>query len=369
MQCLGLIWNLLSGSALGQNPKKEAAMPKKVFWIGGWFVGFFAFLLHPVCAQDFYKGKRINLIVSYAAGGLYDAHARLLARHLGKHIRGKPSFVVQNMPGAGGIVATNYLYNVAKRDGQTIGTVFRNLALDQALREVKGEKVLYNASQFGWIASTSQETSACIARHDTPFKTIKDLIGSSRPLIAGGSGPGADTDDFPKLANATLGTNFRLISGFPGAAGIYPAMERGEVENMCGTWSAHRALRPDWFRDKFVNVVVYMSVERNPELDGMGVPWVFDLIKDKKARILWETRLIPNVMAWPFFTTPGVSPELLGQLRKSFTAAMKDPAYLAEAKKMMLEIDPVSGEEVENVVKRIFTVPKDLLVDLARILD
>ena len=344
-------------------------MSRKTFWTGGLCIGFLALLLNPVFAQDFYKGKRINLIVSYAAGGLYDSHARLIARHLGKHIPGKPSFVVQNMPGAGGIVATNYLYNVAKRDGLTIGTVFRNLALDQALREVKGEKVLYNARQFGWIASTSQETSACIARQDTPFKTIKDLIGSPRPLIAGGSGPGADTDDFPKLANATLGTNFKLISGFPGAAGIYPAIERGEVENMCGTWSAHKALRPDWFRDRFVNVVVYMSIERNAELDAMGVPWVFDLIKDKKARILWEMRLVPNVMAWPFFTTPGVSPELVAQLRRSFMATMKDPAYLSEAKKMMLEINPVSGEEIENVVKRIFAAPKDLLQELARILD
>lgn len=344
-------------------------MPKKLFWIASLCLAISALKVSPMFGQDLYKGKRVNLVVSFAAGGLYDAHARLLGRHMGKYLPGNPGFIVQNMPGAGGLVATNYLYNLAKRDGLTIGTVFRNLALDQVLREAKGEKVLYNANEFGWIGSTSREVSSCIARHDTPFKTIKDLIGSPRPLIAGGSGPGSDTDDFPKLANATLKTNFKIISGFPGAAGIYPAMERGEAENMCGTWSAHKALRPDWFRDKFVNVIVYMSIERNGELDGMGVPWIFDLVKDPKARLLWETRLIPNVMAWPFFTAPGVPPELVGLLRKAFMATMKDPAYLSEGKKMMLEINPVSGEEIEKVLKRISSVPKDLLRELAKIVE
>ena len=137
---------------------------------------------------------------------------------------------------------------------------------------------------------------------------------------------------------------------------------------MCGTWSAHKALRPDWFRDKFVNAIVYMSMERNAELDGLGSPWVFDLVKDKRARLFWETRLIPNVMAWPFFTAPGVPAELLSQLRKAFTATMKDPAYLSESKKMMLEINSVSGEEIEKVVRQIFSVPNDLLRELAKIL-
>lgn len=344
-------------------------MRKCIFRAGSFCLIALALLATPIFGQDFYRGKRVNIVVSFAAGGLYDSHARLLARHMAKHVPGNPSFIVQNMPGAGGVVATNYMYNLAKRDGLTIGTVFRNLALDQALREAKGEKVLYNSGNFGWIGSTSREVSSCIARHDTPFKTVKDLIGSSRPLIAGGSGPGSDTDDFPKLLNATLGTNFKLISGFPGAAGIYPAMERGEAENMCGTWSAHKALRPDWFRDRFVNPIVYMSMERNAELDSMGAPWIFDLVKDPKTRLLWETRLIPNVMAWPFFTTPGVPPELTGLLRKAFMATMKDPAYLSEGKKMMLEINPVSGEEIEKVLKRISSVPRDLLRELAKIVE
>lgn len=344
-------------------------MAKNNLLPGVLFVCVLALLCNPLFAQDVYRGKTITLIASHPPGGLYDAHARVLARHLGKHIPGKPSYVVQNMPGAGGVIAANHLYSVAKRDGSTIALAFRPVALHQLLRENKAEKVPYDSRRFGWIGSMGQEISACIARRDTNFKSIKDLIGASRPLIVGGSGPGADSVDFPRLLIATLGTKLKLISGFPGAAPIYTAIERGELESYCATWSAIKALRPEWFRDGFVNVLAYMSIDRNSELDKMGAPWIFDLVKDEQSRLLWETRLIPNVMAWPVITPPEVPTERVSQLRKAFMATMKDAAYLSEAKKMMLDIDPVSGEEVEKVVQRLFAVPKDLLQELTKILD
>ncbi len=299
--------------------------------------------------DSFYKGKTIRFIVSSAPGGGFDLITRLIARHLTTHVPGQPRTLVVNMPGAGGVVANNYVYKVAKPDGLTIG--FYNAGLLH-LDLIGAPAVEFESKKFQWIGSAGSDVVVCLARHDSGFKTISDLIGSSKPLVVGSSGRGSNASVYPRAINAVLGANFKIIEGYPAAAPVRAAIDRGEIDGQCVFWNAVRGTRPDWVPKGFVNVLLQAGLDKHP--DFPDVPWLMDLIKNPDDRMFLETLITPSRMAWPYAVSPGVPPERVKLLREGFMKTMKDPAFRSEAERAQQEIRPASGEEVQSLVEKVF---------------
>jgi len=310
--------------------------------------------------EAFYKGKTITVIVGNSAGGGYDLYTRLLARHMGKHIPGNPTLIVQNMPGAGSLVATNHLYNAAAKDGTVFGSVDRGIPGEQLIGT---EGVQYDANKFNWIGSMNEEVSVCVARADSPVKTFDEMF--SKPLKIGGTGPGADTDMFPNFLNAVLGTKFDLVSGYPGGNDINLAMERNEVQGRCGwSWSSVKSTRPDWVKNGFINILVQMALHKHPDLPN--VPLIMDYAKDEKTKNMMEVVFARQTMGRPLVAPPGVPPERIEALRKAFVDTMNDPDLKAEAEKSQQELSVISGDDIQKLVARILQTPKDQVDILAK---
>ena len=247
---------------------------RNVFVTG--FLGLIAAFVIPTAAvsQDvanFYRGKQVRLLIGYSAGGGYDTYARILARHIGKHIPGNPTVVPQNMPGAGSLTLTNFLYNVAPKDGTVFGTIARGMAMEPLLG---GDGTQFDATKLSWIGSLNNEVSICASWHTSNVKTMEDL--KTMQLIVGGTGSGADTDTYPIVMSNLLDANIKLISGYPGGNDILLAMERGEVDGRCGwSWSSVVSRRGDWLKENKINVLVQMALQKHPDLPD--VPLVMDL--------------------------------------------------------------------------------------------
>jgi tripartite-type tricarboxylate transporter receptor subunit TctC len=297
---------------------------------------------------DFYEGRELRMLIGYSAGGGYDTYARLLARHLGRHIPGNPRVVPQNMPGAASLTLANYLYNVAAKDGSVIGTVARGLAMEPLL-SARGTRFV--ASEFSWLGSLNNEVSVCASWHTSDVKTMQDLM--TRELIVGGTGSAAGTDVFPLVVKNLLGANIRLITGYPGGNDILLAMERGEVDGRCGwSWSTVQATRPDWIAEGRLNMLVQFALEKHPDLPD--VPLVTEFAASDDERMALELIFARQVMGRPFLAPPGVPPERLDALRRGFDATAADPAFRAEAERMQLELNPVSGEEIDALIARVY---------------
>jgi tripartite-type tricarboxylate transporter receptor subunit TctC len=297
---------------------------------------------------DFYRGKQVDFYIGYSAGGGYDTYARLLARHLGKHIPGNPTVVPQNMPGAGSLTLANYLYNIAPKDGTAIGTFGRGLAMEPLLG---GGGTRFDATRFTWLGSLNNEVSVCVSWHTSPVKTVDDL--RSTELIVGGTGSGSDTDTFPVVLKNLLGLNMRLISGYPGGNDVLLAMERGEIDGRCGwSWATVMAVRPEWIEQDQVNVLVQMALEKHPALPE--VPLVMDLARNDDERQAMELIFSRQVMGRPYAAPPDIPPARRDALRRALDAVVTDPEFLADAERIDLELNPVSGEEVEALVRRIY---------------
>jgi tripartite-type tricarboxylate transporter receptor subunit TctC len=304
---------------------------------------------------DFYKGKQVDLYIGYSVGGGYDIYARILARHLGKYLPGKPVVVPKNMEGAGSLRLANWLYQVAPKDGTAFGTIGRGIAFDPLLG---GQGAQFKATEFGWIGSANDEVSVCVAWAKTGITRFEELY--SRELIVGGTGATADTDLFPKVLNGVLGTRFRIVSGYPGGNDITLAMERGEVDGRCGwSWSSVKTNHPHWVKDGTLRLLVQLSLEKHPDLPN--VPLVMDLVKTEEQKAVLRLVFARQVMGRPFLAPPGVPKERLALLRKAFLETMQDKAFLAEAQKLNLEITPVSGEKVQELVAEMYRTPPEVL--------
>jgi tripartite-type tricarboxylate transporter receptor subunit TctC len=320
-------------------------------------LGFLLQGVTPALGQgaDFYKGKQIDLYIGYSVGGGYDIYARLLARHMGKHLPGKPVVVPKNMDGAGSLRLANWLYQAAPRDGTAFGTIGRGIAFDPLLG---GQGAQFKATEFGWIGSANDEVSVCVAWSKTGITRIEELY--SRELIVGGTGATADTDLFPRVMNGVLGTRFRLVSGYPGGNDITLAMERGEVDGRCGwSWSSVKTNHPQWVKDGTLKLLVQLSLAKHPDLPN--VPLVMDLVKTEEQKALLRLVFARQVMGRPFLAPPGVPKERLAPLRTAFMETMQDKAFLAEAQKLNLEITPVSGEKVQELVAEMYHTPPEVL--------
>jgi len=304
---------------------------------------------------EFYKGRTVELYIGYSVGGGYDIYARLLARHMSRHIPGNPVIAPKNMPGAGSLTLANWLYAAAPRDGSVFGTIGRGIAFDPLLG-TQGTK--FTATGFGWLGSANDEVSVCAAWGKSGITKFEDLY--ARAVFIGGTGAGADTDLFPKAMNSILGTKMKLVTGYPGGNDITLAMQRGEVEARCGwSWSSIKSGHAQWVKDGTIKLLVQLSLAKHPDLPD--VPLIMDLVKTPEQRAILRLVFARQVMGRPFLAPPGLPPERLALLRRAFMATMKDAAFLAEAEKIKLEITPVDGEAVQKLVAEIYATPPDIV--------
>ncbi len=314
-------------------------------------------------SAEFYKGKTVELYIGYSVGGGYDLYARVLARHIGHNIPGNPTVVVKNMEGAGSLRLANWLYRVAPKDGTTFGTIGRGTGFDPLLGQ---QGVQFDGTKFTWIGSGNHEVSVCVSYGDhAPVTKFDDLL--TKEMTVGGTGPSADTDQFPRVVNGVLGTKMKIVSGYPGGNDIVLAMERGELQGRCGwSWSSVKSTHGAWIAEKRLNVLVQLSLQKHPELPD--VPLVVDLAKNDEQRQILKLIFARQVIGRPFLAPPGLAPDRAATLRKAFMDTMKDPAFLADAEKAQLEVNPVDGEEVQKLVAEIYQTPPEIAKKAAQIL-
>lgn len=319
-----------------------------------------SFAAPPVSADavaDFYEKKRLTLYVGFSAGGGYDRYSRTLARHMGRHIPGQPRIVVKNRTGAGSMILTNELYNSLPKDG----TVFATVGRGQTHEPLLGTKeARFDATKFTWLGTMNNEVSLCVSWHTSKIRAFDDML--AMPFVVGGVGPGADTDNFPKVINYVFGSKMKLITGYPGGNDINFATERGELDGRCAwSWSSVKSTRPQWLKDKKINLLVQMSTEPHPELTEMGVPFIMDYAKtdDQKAILAF----IFSRQAWgrPYIAPPGVPADRARALQAAFMATMADPEFLADAKKQKLDISPLSGPKVASLVAELYKTPENII--------
>ena len=326
--------------------------------LGAIGVLFGAALPQPVQADavaDFYKGKTITLYIGYSAGGGYDTYARTIGRVIGRHIPGNPKVVAKNKPGAGSLKLANELYNSMPKDGTVIGTFGRGMVMEPLFGN---KKARFDPSKYTWLGSANNEVSVCIAWHESPIQTLDDFL--TKPMIVGGTGPGSDTDVFPKVLNNVLGTKLILVTGYPGGNDINLATERGEVQGRCGySWSSLKSRFPQWLTGKKVQILLQMSTAKHPDLPD--VPFVMDLAKTDRDRKILELVFARQAWGRPFAAPPGLPADRVKALQAAFMATMKDPDFLADAKKQKLEIAPISGEKIKQLIAALYASPKDLV--------
>jgi len=303
-------------------------------------------------AQDF-RGKDVTVYVGSGAGGPYDAYARLLARHLGKHLPGNPSIFVQNMPGASGRRLISFMINVAPKDGTAIATVQRGNAFEPLMGEAQ-----FDVEKIAWLGNANAETNVCMAWHSSPVRTIEDL--RSRAMVVGSSGPASTDSIYPNVLNALHGLKFKLVEGYKSATETHIAMERGEVDGRCGiSWDTLQALNADWLRDNRVRMLVQIGLDKVPELGA--VPSVFDLAKTEEERQIWALWAAPLKMGRPFLAPPGMAVDRVALMRRAFDAAMNDNDLRGEAAKMNLAVAPSTGEAVAALLREIYATPKTVV--------
>jgi len=310
--------------------------------------------LFPAVAQDFYAGKQITLIVGAGVGGGYDHQARLVARHLGRHIAGNPAIIVQNMPAAGSIAATNYMFSTAPRDGTTIALIQRGMLLAK-LTYPTGTR--FEIDRFSWLASLNSETAVTLAWNATStHRTAKDLF--ERELIVGGI-VGVDPETTPRLYNSLLGTKFKVVTGYNSTAEIALAIERGEVQGIADfSWSSLKVVRPFWLSEKKITTLMQGALTNDPELGDL--PNALDFVKSATDRKVLELHFTQKTAARPIISPPGVPADRVAALISAFKALGQDREFLADAERTKQEIAFVSSDEVEKVVRLIVATPSDI---------
>jgi tripartite-type tricarboxylate transporter receptor subunit TctC len=308
---------------------------------------------------DFYAGKTVNVLIGVGVGGEYDLQARLVARHLGKHIPGHPTVLPQNMTGAGGLKMINYLYTVAPRDGTNIGMIQNAFP---ALQAAGLPGVQFDAGKLQWLGTIAAVNETMAVWHTAGVKSIEDV--RKRETVAGASGRGAITFTYPAMMNELLGTKFKIVTGYPGGNQINLAMERGEVEARNNTWSSWKATKPDWLRDKKIFVIA----QAGPRAADLDAPSVEDLARDPQQRQLIELVVSGTQLGRPFATN-AAPPERVAALRAAFAATMKDPEFLAEAARSGFEVEPVLGEPMQRIVDKVLATPKDVAVRAKALLE
>jgi tripartite-type tricarboxylate transporter receptor subunit TctC len=308
--------------------------------------------------QDFYRGKTVNMYVGFAPGGSYDLYARLLSRYLPDHLAGKPTIVTHNMPGGGSRAVAGYIYNVAPKDGTTVGTIDQSLPLQQAM----GEQLNFDAAKFTWIGNMAAGTNVLTTWYTTGVKTIADARQKEVPLGATGSGSSQQV----KMMNQLLGTKFKIILGYPGGSEINVAMERGEVGARTNTWASAKATSSQWMKDGKLFVVAQIGLIKASDLPD--TPLLMDLASNEDDRILLKLLSAPATIGRPYVSTPGLDAARTKLLRDAFDATVNDKATIEEADRMKLEMTPMTGAELQSLIADVMAAPKPLAMKLGEML-
>jgi tripartite-type tricarboxylate transporter receptor subunit TctC len=315
-----------------------------------------ALLSAPTGAQDsvaqFYRGRQINLYVGSSAGGGYDTYARLLARRFGNAIPGNPAVVVQNMPGAGSNKLAAYIYSVAPRDGTAIGAIFSGAILQPLL----GDPVQHDPSKLVYLGNANDEAFLCLARSDAPVKTFQDAL--SHELILGASSEGGSTRDFAAMLDNLLGAKLRIVTGYPGSNEILLAIERNEVQGVCGLgWSSVAPQRARLLDSGLIRIILQLTNTGHPEMSRMGVPLAGAFAKSEDDRQVMQLVFSQLTFGRPYILPPGTPPERVAALRRAFMAALKEPDTVREAQGMQLDLEPLAGEAVQQEVAKAYAMP------------
>jgi tripartite-type tricarboxylate transporter receptor subunit TctC len=335
---------------------KCAMLGAAVALVGGMSAGTDAAWAQDTVEQ-FYRGRSINLIVGSSAGGGYDTYGRAIARHMGKHIPGHPTFVPQNMPGAGGNKAAGYLYSVAPKDGTAIGALFPGSVIHPLLSDTA---IQHDPAKLIYLGSANSDVYLCVARTDAPVTSYKQAM--TQELVIGASNQGGTSRDMPAVANNVLGTRFRIVTGYPGMRQITLALERNEIQGICGFgYSSVITTTPHWLEKKVVRILVQESVKGSPELNKQGIPLTISFARTAEDRQILELAYSQAEFGRPFALPPGVPADRVAALRKAFTETLNDKDFLADAKRIKLEIDPMSGVEMQAMVDKLFAMPKAIV--------
>lgn len=321
---------------------------------GATALGALLFAVQPALADEsaFYKGRQVNLVIAATVGGGYDLYGRLVARHIGKHIPGSPNVVPQNMLGGGGNTAAGFVYGTAPKDGSVIGAATAGVVLDAILLEKA--RIQHDPRKFKWLGSAASDQMVCVVDRASGVTSFNDAF--SREVLIGVSG--GTTRDYPQMLNKVLGTKFKLIMGYPGTRDVHLAMERKEVDGVCGmSFVSIQSQRPDWLKEDGVRFLVQEGSIDEPQLSARKVPLTIDFAKDPEQRQVMEMLYNQNIYLRPFMVAPETPPARVEALRKAFMAALADPEMLAEAAKARLTISPKSGEEMERMVEAVFAAP------------
>lgn len=311
---------------------------------------------------DFYKGKSVTMVVGSSPGGGYDAYGRLVAAHLGKHIPGTPTIVVQNMPGAGQSLAAHYVFSIAPKDGTAIAATSPGALLAPL---IGGPKITYDPLKANYIGSANHEIYACFVRTDAPASTFNDTL--TKELVLGVSG--GTTRDMPLISMALLGIKYKMVSGYKGSRDVNLAVERGEVQGLCGlSYASFRTQYPTYKQDGKLRVLVQESMVGHPDLNKQGVPLVASLAKTEDQRQQLALVFNQGLFGRPFLMAPEVPPARVAALRKAFADTMKDPALLTDARKRQLDIDWLSGSDVEKAIHAAYATPKALVEQVRNVL-
>jgi tripartite-type tricarboxylate transporter receptor subunit TctC len=326
-----------------------------------WLWGVCSLVVHlsltPVWGQDFYKGKTVRIIVGASAGGGYDTYSRTIARHIGKHIPGNPTFIVENMPGAGFLISANYMYRIAKPDGLTIGHFIGGLFLQQLLGKPGIE---FFSLKFEYVGAPGQDNYAFGVSKSTGITSMEQWLASKTVVKLGGVGVGSATDDIPKVLMATIGLPAQLVTGYKGTADIRLAFNSGEVQGVCNAWQSFKSTWRSELDSGDLVIVLQNTPKSHPDLPK--VPLAINYAKTDEAKKLIRA-LVHSVgpIQRPYVLPPGTPKDRVMILRKAFMETMKDPEFLAEAKKAKLEIDPLDGAELERNVREVFSLDSALI--------
>ena len=313
--------------------------------------------------EGFFKGRQITFLIGAGAGGGYDAYFRTFARYVVHHIAGAPTMVPKNMPAASGLAAANTLYTSADRDGATIGAFPNNIPMDTLFGNPGAR---YDAQKLNWLGSIGKLENVCATWFTSPIKTIAQA--REREVIVAAAAATSNSAIMPKVLNALLGTRFKIVAGYDPGSGMTLALESGETEGICGlSWSTMKAARPHWIKDNKLNVIVQLGLAKLPELPD--VPSALDLVSDPVKKQVLELILIRQEIGRPVAAPPGVPADRLEVLRRAFDDTMKDPAFLAEADKLQLEIEPLRAREIDALLANAFATPRTIVAQAAELIE
>jgi tripartite-type tricarboxylate transporter receptor subunit TctC len=324
-----------------------------------------ALALAPMSAQaagveDFYKGKTVSLIIGYSAGGGYDLYGRLVARYISKYIPGRPTIVPQNLTGAGSLRAASFLYAAAPKDGTVFGTFGRTIATAPLLAPTSAP---LDATRLTWLGSVTNEVSMCVTWHTSPVKVWQDAL--DKPITMGGEGTGADPDVYALLYKNVFGAKWKLVTGYHGTNDGMLAMERGEVDGLCGlSWSTLKSRHMQWLTDKKINIINQAALKKQPELPD--VPLATDLTQDREKLQILKLFLVTQEIARPFAAPPDIPADRKAALIAAFEQTMKDPEFLAEAQKLSMDVNPLGAQAVSDLIGELYATPKPLVEKAAQ---